>query len=118
LAVPAGRARLLSIKYVVVVFALTASAIVAGVSFAFGAARFAAGPVTLLSGTTVRLADGLLQLPFVTPYVAAGMAALGAIGLAISTLPEHPVASIAPVLVPVRSSVISGCARSHIPPAA
>jgi hypothetical protein len=38
----------------------------------------------------VRLADGLLQLPFVTLYVAAGMAALGAIGLAISTLTKHP----------------------------
>jgi ABC-2 type transport system permease protein len=43
-----------------------------------------------IRGTTVRLADGLLQLPFVTPYVTAGMAALGATGLAVSTLTEHP----------------------------
>jgi ABC-2 type transport system permease protein len=100
LAVPAGRARLLSVKYVtIVIFGLTACVIVAGVSLALGAALFPVGPVTLLSGTTVPLADGLLRLLFVTLYVAAGLAALGAIGLAISTLTEHPIAAIAAVLV-------------------
>jgi ABC-2 type transport system permease protein len=47
---------------------------------------FPVGPVTLLSGTTISLASGLLRLLFVTLYVTAAMAALGAIGLAISTL--------------------------------
>jgi ABC-2 type transport system permease protein len=62
-------------------------------------ALFPVGPVTLLSGTTVSLADGLVRLLFVALYVAAGMAALGAIGLAISTLTEHPIAAIAATLV-------------------
>ncbi len=100
LAVPAGRTRLLGVKYLsVVVFALAACVIVAGVSLALGAALFPVGPVTLLSGTTIPLADGLVRLLFVTLYVAAGLAALGAIGLAISTFTEHPIAAIAAVLV-------------------
>jgi ABC-2 type transport system permease protein len=55
--------------------------------------------VTLLSGTTVSLADGLLRLLYVTLFVAAAMAALGAIGLAISTLTEHAIGAIAAILV-------------------
>ena len=60
---------------------------------------FPVGPVTLLSGNTVSLGVGLLRLLYVTLYVAAAMAALGAIGLAISTLTEHPIGAIAAVLV-------------------
>jgi ABC-2 type transport system permease protein len=100
LAVPAGRTRLLAVKFAaIVVFGLAATVIVSGVSLATGAALFPVGPVTLLSGTTVPLADGLLRVLFVTLYVAAGMAALGAIGLAISTLTEHPIGAIAAILV-------------------
>jgi ABC-type transport system involved in multi-copper enzyme maturation permease subunit len=100
LTVPAGRARLLSVKYAsVVIFGLAACLLVSAVSLIMGAILFPVGPVTLLSGTTVPLAEGLLRLLFVTLYVAAGMAALGAIGLAISTLTEHPIGAIAAVLV-------------------
>jgi ABC-type transport system involved in multi-copper enzyme maturation permease subunit len=60
---------------------------------------FPVGPVTLLSGTSVSLADGLLRLVFVALYLTAAMAALGAIGLAISTFTEHPVGAIAAILV-------------------
>jgi len=55
-----------------------------------------------------RAAGRRLQLPFVTLYVAAGTAALGAIGLAILTLTEHPVAAIAPVLVLAVASEVAG----------
>jgi ABC-2 type transport system permease protein len=100
LTVPAGRTRLLAVKYVaVVIFGLVGTLIVAAVSLIMGVALFPVGPVTLLSGTTVSLADGLVRLLFVALYVAAGMAALGAIGLAISTLTEHPIAAIAATLV-------------------
>lgn len=100
LAVPAGRTRLLSVKYAaVVVFGLAACVVVVGAALAAGAALFPIGPVTLLSGTTVPLAEGLLRVLFVTLYVAAGMAALGAIGLAVSTLTEHSIGAIAAVLV-------------------
>jgi ABC-2 type transport system permease protein len=100
LTVPAGRTRLLAVKYVaVVLFALAAVFLVAVASLLAGIALFPVGSVTLLSGTTVSLADGLLRLLFVTLYIAAGMAALGAIGLAVSTLTEHPIAAIAATLV-------------------
>ena len=55
--------------------------------------------MTLLSGNTVSLGQGLVRVLFVTLYVAAAMAALGAIGLAISTFTEHPIGAIATVLV-------------------
>jgi ABC-2 type transport system permease protein len=107
LAVPAGRTRLLAVKFAaIVVFGLAATVIVAGVSLATGAVLFPVGPVTLLSGATVPLAEGLLRVLFVTLYVAAAMAALGAIGLAISTLTEHAIGAIAAIAILVVTSEV------------
>ena len=54
LAVPAGRVRLLSVKYAaIVVFAVAITFLVTAVALATGVALFPVGPVTLLSGTTV-----------------------------------------------------------------
>ena len=107
LAVPAGRTRLLAVKFAtIVVFGLAATVIVAAVSLATGAALFPVGPVTLLSGSTVPLAEGLLRVLFVTLYVAAAMAALGAIGLAISTLTEHAIGAIAAIAILVVTSEV------------
>lgn len=100
LTVPAGRTRLLAVKYTaVVIFGLAACLLVSAVSLIMGVILFPVGPVTLLSGSTVSLGVGLLHLLYVTLYVAAAMAALGAIGLAISSLTEHPIGAIAAVLV-------------------
>jgi ABC-2 type transport system permease protein len=55
--------------------------------------------VTLLSGTTISLGAGMLRLLLVILYLAAAMAALGALGLAISTFTEHPLGAIAALLV-------------------
>jgi ABC-type transport system involved in multi-copper enzyme maturation permease subunit len=100
LTVPAGRTRLLGIKFAAIVaFCASACLLVAAVAVVAGAILFPVGPVTLLSGTSVPLADGLLRLLFVALYLAAAMAALGAIGLAISTFTEHPVGAIAAILV-------------------
>jgi ABC-2 type transport system permease protein len=108
LAVPAGRARLLSVKYVaVVLFALVACLLVAASALIVGVALFPVGPVTLLSGTTVPLSEGLLRLLFVVLYVAAAMAMLGAIGLAISSLTEHPIAAIAAIMILAVSSEVA-----------
>ena len=108
LAVPVGRTRLIFIKYAaVVVFGLSACLLVTVVSVAIGAVLFPVGPVTLLSGTTVPLAAGLLRLLLVTLYVAAAMAALGAIGLAVSTLTEHAIAAMAAILVIVVGSEVA-----------
>ena len=107
LAVPAGRTRLLAVKFTtIVLFALCATVIVSGVALAIGAVLFPIGPVTLLSGTTVPLADGLVRLLFVTLYVAAAMAALGAVGLAISTLTEHAIGAIAAIAILVVTSEV------------
>jgi ABC-type transport system involved in multi-copper enzyme maturation permease subunit len=100
LTVPAGRTRLLAVKYAsIVIFGLSACFVVVAAALATGAALFPVGPVTLLSGNTVSLGQGLLRVLFVTLYVAAAMAALGAIGLAVSTLTEHPIGAIAAILV-------------------
>jgi ABC-2 type transport system permease protein len=108
LAIPAGRARLLGVKYAaVVIFCLAACAVVTAASLAVGAALFPVGPVTLLSGTTISLGAGMLRLVFVTLYVAGAMAALAAIGLAISTLTEHPIGAIAAILVLALASEVS-----------
>jgi ABC-2 type transport system permease protein len=108
LAVPVGRTRLLFIKYAaVVIFGLAACLLVTVVSLATGAALFPVGPVTLLSGTTVPLAAGLLRLLLVTLYVTAAMAAVGSIGLAISTLTEHAIAAMAAILVVVVGSEVA-----------
>jgi len=107
LAVPAGRSRLLAVKLAVIAtFGLCATFVVSAVALVVGAVLFPIGPVTLLSGDTVPLADGLLRLFFVTLYVTAAMAALGAVGLAISTLTEHPIGAIAAVMILVVASEV------------
>src|SRR5258708_18193754 len=91
LTVPAGRTRLLSVKYAaVVIFGLAACLLVSARSLIMGAILFPIGPVALLSGTTGSLAGGLPRLLFVTPYVAAGVAARAPVGAAISAPTDHP----------------------------
>jgi ABC-2 type transport system permease protein len=103
LAIPAGRTRLLVIKYAaIVIFAVVATLVVATVGTIMGLALFGGGEMTLLSGTQTSLADGVWRLALTTLYLAAQFSALGAIGLFISTLTEQPIgATIAVVLVNV-----------------
>ncbi len=108
LTVPAGRTRLLAVKYAaVVVFSFCACLLVTVVSLIMGLILFHTGPVTLLSGTSVPLANGVLRVLAVALYAAVAMAALGAIGVAVSTLTQHPVAAIAAILVVVVGSEIA-----------
>ncbi|RGA03426.1 ABC transporter permease [Microbispora triticiradicis] len=102
LVAPVGRARLLALKYAnVVVFCLAACALVALSALAAGLVLFPAGPVTLLSGTTVSASAALLRIGVVVLYAAAGMAALGAVALAVSTLTEAPIGAVAASVVTV-----------------
>jgi ABC-2 type transport system permease protein len=99
LAVPVGRTRLLAVKFAgIVVWCLACSAVVAVVGVLIGLALFGGGDVTLLSGTTVSFSAGLWRLALVAGYVAASIAAVGAIGLFVSTLTEVPVAAMATTL--------------------
>jgi ABC-2 type transport system permease protein len=107
LTVPAGRIRLLATKYLsIVVFCLAAYALIAVIGLVMGALFFPIGPVTLLSGDTVPLADGLARLALIVCYVVAALAALGAIGLALSTFTQHAIAVMATILVIVIVSQI------------
>jgi ABC-type transport system involved in multi-copper enzyme maturation permease subunit len=108
LAVPAGRVRLLVVKYAALVtFALAACLIVTLVALAMGLVLFPAGPVTTLSGTTISLGAGVVRVLVVAVYSALALASLGAIGLAASTLTQHPLGAAATVLVVVIGSEIA-----------
>jgi ABC-2 type transport system permease protein len=108
LAIPAGRTRLLVIKYAaIVIFALAATLLVALVGSIMGLALFGGGDMTLLSGTQTSLADGVWRLILSSLYLAAQFSALGAIGLFVSTLTEQPIgATIAIVLVDVMMFIL------------
>jgi ABC-2 type transport system permease protein len=103
LTIPVGRTRLLVTKYLaIVIFACTATALVALVGAVMGLALFGAGPMTTLSGTSVSFGSSVLRLVLTCGYLAAGFSALGALGLFISTLTEQPIgATIAVVLINV-----------------
>jgi ABC-2 type transport system permease protein len=108
LAIPAGRTRLLVIKYAaIVIFALAATFLVALIGAIMGLALFGGGDMTLLSGTQTSLADSMWRLVLSSLYLAAQFSALGAIGLFISTLTEQPIgATIAIVLVNVMMFIL------------
>ena len=105
---PAGRTRLLTVKYLSIVsYGLAATFTIAITSLLLGVILFPVGPVTLLSGATVSLATGLVRVLLVALYIVAAMAAMGAIGLAISTFTEHAIGAIAAIMVLVVSSEVA-----------
>ncbi|GIH73639.1 ABC transporter permease [Planobispora longispora] len=102
LTAPAGRTRLLAVKYGnAVLFCLAAVSVIAVSSLVVGLALFPIGPITLLSGTTIPFMEGLLRIGLVVLYVTAGMAALAAVALALSTLTEVAIGAIATTVVAV-----------------
>jgi ABC-2 type transport system permease protein len=96
LTVPVSRVKVLAAK-AVGVLAFTASAVfaVSIVGLIMGAALFGLHSVTLLSGDTVSLGDGLVRALLVAGYVILTLTGYLAIGLFISTLTEVPVAAMA-----------------------
>jgi ABC-2 type transport system permease protein len=96
LTLPVSRTRLLFAKAVgVFVYAGVAVLAVAVVGLAAGAAFFGLHPVTLLSGDTISLGQGLVRVVEVAGYVIATLTGLLAVGLFISTLTEVPIAAMA-----------------------
>ncbi len=72
-----------------------------------GLALFGGGDVTLLSGSQIALGEGLLRLLLICVYLSVRLAALGAVGLFVSTLTEQPIgATIAIMLITVRSFIL------------
>lgn len=100
LTIPAGRTRLLAVKYAAItIAALVATLTVAVVGSIVGLALFGGGQMTLLSGTQISLAAGLWRLVLVVGYLTVGLAALGAIGLFVSTLTEQPIAATTAIVL-------------------
>jgi ABC-2 type transport system permease protein len=94
LVAPVSRVRLLAVKAcALAVGALTGAIVVSLGGVLVGTALFGTGPLITLSGSRISVGDGLLRLLLATLYVAAGLAALGMIGLFVSTLTEQPIAA-------------------------
>lgn len=108
LTAPVGRSRLLAVKYAAVaIFSLAATTLVAVVGAALGLALFPGATMTMLSGQQVSLLGGIGRTALAVVYLSIGFAALGAVGLFVSTLTEQPIgAVIAIVLVNVGMFIV------------
>ena len=100
LTVPVGRTRLLAVKFLAItVFSFAATLLVAGVGAVAGVILFGGGDMTLLSGSQIPMGDAALRVLLTMLYIAAGLAALGAIGLFVSTLTEQPIAAMIAIVI-------------------
>ncbi len=100
LTVPVHRTRLLAVKYLaIVLFSLVATFTVSVTGIVMGLALFGGGPMTLLSGTQVPFADGLVRVLAASVYLGLCFASLGAVGLFVSTLTEQPVGAMIAVVI-------------------
>lgn len=96
LVAPAGRIRLLLVKYAgAALFCLVATLTVVVTGAIIGAILFPVGPVTLLSGDTVGITGYFGRLLLLALYVTVSLMGLSAIGLFISTLTTIPVGAMA-----------------------
>jgi ABC-2 type transport system permease protein len=100
LAAPAGRLRLLLVKYAgAAAFCLIATLTVVLAGAAIGAALFPVGPVPLLSGDTIGVGASVVRSLLVAAYVSVSLLGFSAVGLFISTLTEVPVGAMATTAV-------------------
>jgi ABC-2 type transport system permease protein len=107
LVAPAGRARLLLVKYIgAAVFSIAAVAAIVLAGIAIGAALFPIGPVTLLSGDVVGVDGFVARAALLAGYVTISLLGFSAIGLFISTLTTVPVGAMAATIVLAAASQI------------
>ena len=100
LTVPVGRTRLLLVKYVsLCIGAFWGIAAVALPGAVVGIAIFGTGPLTTLSGSQISFGAAVWRLLLVMLYLSAGLAALAAVGLFISTLTEQPIAAAIALMI-------------------
>ncbi|MBC7291058.1 MAG: ABC transporter permease [Actinotalea sp.] len=100
LSLPVRRTRLLLVKAVAAVAFVGAAVLaIAVVALAAGAALFGLSDLTLLSGATIPVADGVVRMAGVVGYVALSLTGLVAVGLFFSTLTEVPVGAMAATVV-------------------
>ena len=109
LVAPAGRVRLLVVKYIgSAVFAVAATLAVVLTGAVIGAVLFPVGPVTLLSGDTIGVGQSIVRAGLVASFVAISLLGLSAVGLFISTLTEVPVGAMAATIVLSVTSQVAG----------
>ena len=97
---PAGRTRLLIVKYLATaVFCVAATLSVAIAGALIGAALFPIGPVTLLSGDSIAVGDSIVRSLLIAAYITVSLLGLSAIGLFISTMTDVPVGAMATTIV-------------------
>lgn len=100
LTIPVGRTRMLAVKFAAItIFSFFATLLVTVVGAVAGLLLFGGGKMTLLSGSQISLGEGIARLLLTTVYLAAGFAALGAVGLFVSTLTEQPIAAMIAVVI-------------------
>ncbi|WP_329067274.1 ABC transporter permease [Streptomyces sp. NBC_01429] len=96
LVAPAGRTRLLLVKYAATMaFCLVATVVVAVSALVVGALLFPLGEVTTISGTRISFGDGLIRALLIALVVAASLTGLAALGLFVSTLTNSGIAAMA-----------------------
>lgn len=96
LVAPAGRTRLLLVKYATVaVFCLLATLVVAASALLTGALLFPLGDLMTISGTSISFADGLLRALLIALVVAASLLGVASLGLFVSTLTNSGIAAMA-----------------------
>jgi ABC-2 type transport system permease protein len=106
---PAGRVRLLIVKYVSAgAFCVAGTLTVVTVGTLMGWILFPVGPVTLLSGAQVPVGEGLLRLLAIAAYVSVSLLGLAAIGLFFSTLTSVPVGAMAATAILAVAAQIAG----------
>lgn len=109
LTAPAGRVRLLLVKYLAAAaFCVAATLTVVVVGALVGSVLFPLGPVTLLSGAQVSFGEGLLRLLPVAAYASVSLFGLAAIGLFLSTLTTVPVGAMAATAILAVAAQIVG----------
>ncbi|MET7797376.1 ABC transporter permease [Streptomyces decoyicus] len=96
LVAPAGRTRLLLVKYATTLtFCLVGTLVVALSALVTGALLFPLGEVTLLSGTSVSFGEGLLRALAIAVAVALSLMGVAAVGLFVSALTTSGIAAMA-----------------------
>jgi ABC-2 type transport system permease protein len=107
LSIPVSRTRLLTIKTLgVLCYQGAAILLVTICGMATGAILFGSHGVTLLSGDTVSIGNGLVRSAAVAAFVFLDLVGLAAIGLFFSTLTEVPVGAMAGTVVTAISFAI------------
>jgi ABC-2 type transport system permease protein len=100
LVAPAGRVRLLLVKFIgTAAWALAAAVTLMLSGLIMGSILFPVGPVTLLSGDVIGLGESLWRILLVAIYVSISLMGLSAVGLFISTLTDVPVGAMAATVV-------------------